>query len=612
LNRVNTAKERYDKEKENEFSVEKEKWRSDVITRAANGEDPDKLLEEIDQRRAQDGMSDAHATSLAREVITKSASADARAAKEAKATPKPSGALDNPEVQRAAVTAVRRIQASMSDPDPKNWISAEQATNEVLDVANKYGANKTDVEDLVKRMLATEQSEYERQVAAVKAANEKYKNEQGIKDQVDVTLSRGIGLADVKGNLTATNSTGHQVQVSAQEYGVQKLKEKAIAEYKQHVAEYQQTGGAQGMPEDQASAEVFSVVYTALAKQGVVDTEAQREWQGALRGNIMDPTTKLPSTAAKKAFDAYLQLKSNPNIPQSYLDKIFDDPNVAGLLATADYMRGDTLDLETALVNADARLSNREVDPTRKLQRDVVFNATVQKKTDEFLNERWGSATWGATLFGKEAQGEDEKFLLANSEAARRYVSDMADAAYMTNPNIPPEVAVQMGIDKLKGNVDQAGGNLFVTRGGALGPQLGLREPGALDVAVEEYLLQIGPGVPGWRTDFGTLTAQERGVLSWLDAGAAVSDATGVNVAGKRTPAYSAIYNPRSKSMIIDLYLDKERTKLLGKPIVIPMDEVVQRYQDKRRDPGTWESLVNGAMRRTKDLPKVIEFFDSP
>jgi spore germination cell wall hydrolase CwlJ-like protein len=611
IDEVIKAKKRFDDKKLTEFNTGNIKFEDDIKARAEKGEDRDSILADIDKRRASGLMNDAQARALA------------------------TGALDKIRAESKGDNATQ-----MANPDmlgelgglyqgiASGSLEFKSAAAQGKKIAEKYGATEKDVQKIVGKMFTEDQSYQTRLREKVEAAVKTKAEQDGIKANVDRALSNGNGLAHVTGSLKATNNRGNPVTITAEEYGVQQVKDKWAKEITTSV-----NNGT--LDRSQAKGMLERKVALELQNHGVVDKETVDQINGSLQGNIVKDGKV--SDEARQAYDTWLNLKTTGDISPAYMAKLVPDPTTRNLLEHAFLFDGGTLSKDQALLKAHEVLNDPNRDPNDKINKDVVWKQKLDVDLKRVLLER----THGSFLdswFATKDPSERER-ILTNNTVAQNYVTQRAEMYHALEPREHGEVSLEKGLQDLQRNSTPVMGNLVITKPGKeLSKTMGLDGfgPDAAEAAIEKYVRdngaklwpqaydEQGSTLLGGKRMFDTTTNPVTGANSAYDHQSKIAGAISTlgtidrqfspqgiaraisskyenpdNLTGSRrdAPPVHITYDAENGIMTVDLYKDAEMKQTLGSPKHLNVKAIGAEYAKAQTEPTRWAKTWNSMFK---------------
>jgi spore germination cell wall hydrolase CwlJ-like protein len=617
IDEVIKAQKRYDDKQQTEFNVGREKYRTDILGRAENGEDINTILADIDAKHTSGFMNDANARSLAASAADKVRTANGEKSK-----------LSNPDMLNELGGLYQNIATG---GDFKSM--AEQGKK----IADKYGATEKDVQHIVGKMFSDSQTYQNKMREEAKVAAKTKLEQDGVKSGVDRAISQGYGLKNTTGSVKVTNDAGLPETVTAEEYGVRQIKDKWGKQYSDAVQNGQMTIG-------QAKPELERKVALELQTHDVVDKQMSGQLQGALSKNIISKSGSVTPEAIQ-AYDSWLTLKTTPNITPGYLAKVVPDNGTRTLLETAYMLDSGTLSKEQSLLKAHEILNDPNRDPKDAINKDVVWKQKMDVDMPKTLLARTDPGFFNR-LFGTYDKAERERILTSN-KTAENYVNMRADAYHFENPNEPGEVSLTKGLQDLQAHSTPVMGNLIITKPGKeLASTMGVAGfgPNAAEDAMKTYFEKNGAKIWGasWTDRVGT---QVGGRTVSDNLSNAVSDSSTLPVGYDRpskfsnamhsianfdrefspqgiaraiapgkfdsadhykgeeahpsSPPLSMTYNAELGVMTVDMYADKEMTRTLGAPKHFNVRSIGNEYAKEQTTPTTWAKAWNGLFKGT-------------
>ena len=599
IDEVLKAQKRYKDKQQTDFSVEREKYRNTIMQRAEGGESVDAILADIDKQHKAGFLNDTNARALA-----------SSAADKIRAQDKDTSKLSNEDMLSELGGLYQQIATG---GDFKTLAVQGKA------IASKYGATEKDVQQIVGKMFSDSQQYQTNMRNEVKAAAKTKLEQDAIRATVDRSLSQGYGLKNATGSIKVTNDAGQPETVSAEEYGIRQIKDRASKQYADAVSSGKMTMA-------QAKPELERKVVLELQNHDVVDKQMQAQYVGSLSGNIIDKDGSI-KPAARAAYDSWLTLKNTPGISPGYLSKVVADDKTRSLLETAFLLDAGDLSKDQALLKAHEILNDPNRDPNDKISKDVVWKQKLDVDLDKVLLERTHPGFLGS-LLARTDRNERERILTDNS-VAKNYVINRAEAYHFQNPNEHGEVSLTKALQDLQANSVPVMGNLIITKPGKeLDKAMGVSGfgPTAADEAVSSYIRKNGEKLWGKSyTDrentsignavsaVGTFDRQfsPQGIAKAISPSfESASDLKGSRADG---PPVSITYNAELGIMTVDLYKDSDMKQTIGSPKHFRVKDIGAEYSKEQTTPGswatTWNSMFKGTAKAIRELPtnKTIE-----
>lgn len=556
---VQAAASAFQKQQMDNFDAGEEKWRGSVVERASTGANLDSLLAEIDERVKSKEMSDSDAQALARQAISNSNKFKS----------------DGNDLSGNAdyLTEVGSLYQQVKT----GGLDFETATEQAKSIGKKYGAGDNEVNRVIGQMFSDDQSRQDSVRNEAKAASKKFQANEAKKSKVEAAIARGAGLGTVDGNIDTANAAGENTTISSKQYGVNVIRERAVERAKQNVE--------QGMDQGDAMSQMYKETFRELQKQDVVDEETKAQFIGALSGNILNKDGSLRADA-RQAYDVYQMLRSAPDISTSYLAKTIENTEVRALLETAYKLDAGNLTGEQALLRSHELLNDKNVDMDRKVAKDAVWSG----KRDRVIREQLykdGKSWWSGWREGVVLSPEQRTLLDKHAYKAESYIAQRADAFYLENQNITPEVALDMAKQDLQKNSSVVLGNLLLTNDAEpLKQVMGLEqfEGDAAGKAMEDYIYQFGPQIFGdqWPED----------AIQHTQYMAAAG-----NTGFRRDARVSIRYNTTSQQIEVDLFDDMAKGTTKGMTRRIAVAEIGEWYSDQNTKNDMWDNMWNSLYR---------------
>ncbi|WP_052832936.1 cell wall hydrolase [Bradyrhizobium sp. LTSP885] len=593
VDEVIKAQKRFNDKQQTEFNVDREKYRNDILSRAEKGDNLDAILADIDKTHKAGLLNDANAKALAQSAADK-----------IRAEGKESSKLGNVDMLNELGGLYQQIATG---GDFKTV--AEQAKK----IATKYDATEKDVQHIVGKMFADSQSYVNTMRSEAKTLAKDRAEQDAQKASVQRALSNGWGLGNISGTqIKITNDHGQETKVSAQEYGIQQIKDKWSKEYSDKVSRGE-------MQAADAKPALLRSVMLEMQQHDVVDKQTQAQLTGGLSGSLVDKDGKLKQSAVD-AYDAWLSLKTAPAISPGYLSKVVGDDNTRSLLEQAYLLNSGDLNNAEALLKAHEMLSNPSRDPNDRIKKDVIWDQTLKTKMDAALLERT-SHGFLPTLFQTEDRSNREH-ILRNQSIATKFVTDRAEVYHQMNPNESPEVSMEKAIQDMQARATPVLGNLVIDRPGKeIAKEMGVKGYGATAVedAVGAYVEKYGDKLWGksWKdrvpgsvgNALGHAASFEKsfspeGIASAIAPGK-FDNVTNYNNERALSPPVHVTYDAEMGVMTVDLYKDATRKQTLGNPMHIKVKSIGDEYNKDQQSVGTWtrawDNMFRGAGKAIKD-----------
>lgn len=571
IDEVIRAKKAFDHKKSTEYNAGREQWRSDFLGRVERGElNAKAATEEIEKQVKSKQLDDTQARALAHSATDKirqlsSGSGDSK--------------LANPDMLQEIGVLYQKVQTGA------DFVTA---ANEAKAVAQKYGANESDVKSIVGHMFTIDQS-YKTKLRAeaegIIAAKEK---REIVTNQVDRALSQGHSLGLVRGEkIEVVDERGQKRSVTPQEYGIMQIKDKWAKLYTDQVNSGTLSEGA-------AKSEIVRKTFLELQKHDVVDTRTQAELVGALSGNILSSDGKV-KPEARQAYDAYLIMRSTSGLKEGYVAKTIENTDVRNLLETAYQLDSGDLNKDQALIKAHELVNNPNVDINAKLSNDAAWRAKMSVETSTKLAELANNGWWDLFTYSNYNSADTTR-LKTHTAIAENYVAQRANLYHLQYPNQDGSVSVKMAVQDLQNNAVSVAGNLIISRPGfELNKAMGVSGygPQAVDDAVKDYISTNGKNLwPGSVSIFEKLTGMSGNRNSYEGL------TPRFRQNGIRSPDLSITYNAESRVLMIDLVVDPVTGKTLGDPKPIFAHEIGAAYNKKRTTPGAVETMFDSMFNK--------------
>ncbi|QOE32161.1 hypothetical protein CPT_Paso_044 [Rhizobium phage Paso] len=455
IDKVLKAKDRFDAEQAKKFDIEDVKFSNGILDRAAAGEDIEVLYKDIDERVKSGAMLDEKGTSLAnaaasalraeRKAETNRLEGEARKQQEAK-----DSVFSNPEFLQEIGGLYQQIGAGSID--------FETATENAQFIADHYGANSEDVKNLLGRVFEKDQAAKTelRNKAASTASAAATSNRN--KAEAESAIGKGVGLGMATGNVNVKNEDGTTSQMTTQEYGIMLIKQQALID---NTTTVQGDSAVSKVPKVNEAA-VIAQTFEALQRQDVVDKQTQAQMRGALLGDIIDPKTKAPTSAATEAYDMYTAMRNNPAITDAYTAEAIGDSYTRNVLELAYKLDAGNLSGPEALVRAKAAIDGGW-DETRNISSDVVFKQKAQAAGVE-LTKAIAEPGFFSWLGGSFDQTEIDRAVKSGSGLLAQRLGEVADGYAAQYPGQDPDVTLELAKQDIKRDAKVIAGNVMLIR----------------------------------------------------------------------------------------------------------------------------------------------------
>jgi spore germination cell wall hydrolase CwlJ-like protein len=562
---VEKAAAAYDKDQLDKYDADDEAWRAGILEEASKTGDIDTIRQKIGERVASKDISDNEAQSLARQAATE--------IEQAKAKQK----ITDQQALNGNI-AYQRELGGLYQQISSGDLSFEDAGLQAKEIAKIYGASEQEVGQVIGQMFSLDQQRKNSVRAQAEQLAIQTNKDNLKKSEVTQAIARGTGLKLLDGQIVGTGE-------SQQEYGVEVIKQKHIAEWNKKV----EAGEV-----DQATAVAGAIrgYSIELQKQGVIDKKWQTQTVGALVGAIRAKDGTLNEDALQ-AYDAYKIMRDTPEISDGFIAQQVGDDKVRALLETAYKLDGGNNTGGIALGRADEILHDTLRDPNDTIPRDAIWQRQFDKGIKAVIDAKSNPGFW-SRLFGNRApEGETDR-AMKNKDRAGTYVQNRADVIYLQNPNIDPEVALKMATDDLEQHSTVIAGNLIVTPEQPLAEAMGISQFGtdAPDKAVTEYIRKYGERIwgdeyterkrslYGENVTYGIGSSMTMGIPNMPQPLATVDD-----------PPMRITYD---RGLItVQLYKDEAKGILLGEPRRFKADAIGQEFYDSQTKLTGWDDMWN-------------------
>lgn len=569
IDEVIRAKAAFDHKKSTEYNAGREQWRSDFLGRVERGELNTKAAtEEIEKQVKSKLLDDTQARALAHTATDKIRQLNSGG----------NTKMDNPDFLQEVGALYQKVQTGA------DFVTS---ANEAKVVAQKYGASESDVKTIVGHMFSIDQSyknKLRTEAEGLIAAREK---REVVTNQVDRALAQGHSLNLVKGEkLEVTDEHGQKRSVTPQEYGVMQIKDKWTKLYTDQVNSGKMSPGA-------AKAEIIRKTFLELQNHDVVDQRTQAELVGGLSGNIIGSDGKI-KPGARQAYDAYLTMRTTPNLKDGYVAKTIEDPYVRGLLETAYNLDSGDLNRDEALLKAHELLNDKSRDPNAKLSDDIAWRTKMASEASTAVKGMSNTGWWDMFTYDRY-NSKDAARLQKHSASAEAYITNRANLYHMQHPNEDAKVSIAKAVQDLQNNATSVAGNLIIAEPGfELHKAMGVsgHGPRAADEAVKDYLIEHGPTLwPGKRSSFEKAFGMQGNTKSFDGMTPRINSP--LNTA---TPPVVITYNPQLGVLLIDLL--NENGTALGAPKPVYARDIGNAYNKKMSTPGVMERVFDNMFNK--------------
>lgn len=596
IDEVIKAKKRFDDKQQTDFSVDREKYRNSIMDRAEKGEDYNTILADIEKTHKAGLLNDANARALAQSAADKIRAEAASS----------SSTLGNIDM----LNELGGLYQQIATGGDFKTLAAQGKK-----IAEKYGASEKDVQHIVGKMFSDSQSYLNTMRSQAATLAKTAAEQEGVKSGVSRAMAQGYGLEHVTGSVKTTNDAGQPVTVTAQEYGIQQIKDKWAKQYTDAVSSGKLTAA-------QAKPELERKVMLELQNHNVIDKQTQAQMVGALSGNILNKDGTL-KTGAVQAYDTWLTLKTTQGIKPDYLSKVVGDDATRTLLEHAFLLDAGDLSKEQALLKAHELLNDPNRDPQDKINKDVIWRQKMDVDMKKVLLDRTAPGFFDA-LFGQADRSERER-ILTNNKVAENYVNTRAEAYHFQNPNERGEVSLEKALQDLQAHSVPVMGNLIISKPGKeLDKTMGVQGfgPRAADDAISGYLRKNGEKIwgkaytdqqPSSVGNFVRSVSDADRVFSPQGIAAAISPKTFDSVDNykgetPKAPPMYITYNAELGVLTVDLYKDSSMKQTLGMPKHFNVKSIGAEYVKEQTTPGSWAKAWNSMFKgTTKAIKDVLE-----
>lgn len=460
IDAVMKAKEKWQIEQDKKFDADDLAFEDDILRLAGDGTTTrEDIFERIDQRIAAGQMSDAQGRTLASRAAGEIRAFDEKNGEESKSV------FGDTDFLQEIGGVYQQVQAGMD---------FETASVAVTELADKYGAEQSDVERLLGRVFELDQARQNKLRAKAEQAAAQTETSNVNKAEAERAIARGFGLADSTGQVRVTNPDGSVVKMSAKEYGIETIRTRAMQD---HAGD---------------TSQVAHSFFTQLQRQGIVDKKTQAQMVGALTGQIIDPKTKKVTDAAEQAYDLYTILKQDPEINDGYLSEVVGDSYTRQILELAYTLDAGNLTGPEALVRAKA-LADDEHAPKDTFARTDAFRAMTDVASEELITElsEPNLLPW---LIGSYDHNEVEQAVSTGGDMVRNRLMLAADSYKLQYPWQDPTAALELAKQDIKRDMKIVSGNVILTPDN-LAQKMGISNPENVNEAFKGFIKANGANI---------------------------------------------------------------------------------------------------------------------
>ncbi|QWY83435.1 cell wall hydrolase SleB-like protein [Rhizobium phage RHph_X3_9] len=575
VDRVMKARERYETEQEKKFDAEDIQFEDDILRLAGDGKTSlADINKRIEDRIAAGGLLDEQGKSLARAAASqmraedkqKATKADAEAERQAKIK---DSVFSDPSFLKEIGGVHQQIKTGAID-------NFEDAQAEATKIAERYGADADDVAKVLARVFELDQGRQDsmRQRAAAEHAKAAESNER--KAEAERAIAKGYGLKDATGDVKITNADGHEVKLSAKEYGIELIKAQAKEKYGQNVPA------------------ISNDVFTKLQQQQVIDPQTQQQFVAAVKGNFVDEKKGTVSKDAQEAYDLYQLLKTNPRITDEFLADQVGDAYTRNLFALAYRLDAGNQTGPEALIRAKAMMDKgSDIDPNATIARDAVFNTEASKASRDLVTELASPSFWSTkAFFATFDPKEIERAVSTGAAAVERTLKSYADTYHIQYPGQDPAVSLELAKADVKRDTKVVAGNVIITKD-KLHEKMGLKNDHA-DDAIKTYVEKFGASMFG--EVYNTKHAQ---ALS--EAGSVFDVLPGGQRGLQRHVPLKVQWLPNvgeNGAFRIGLIDDVKTGKMVGREAVIPAERIGGYYINQEKQPNALQNIFTKTKRK--------------
>lgn len=348
---IKRAHDSFLKERQNEYNMDYERARHNVLEEAASGVySDDEMFYKLGEVHAQFGQSDAEMRRVHTEMqdVLKNQSL---------------GVWQEPDRQ----LELMEIKAQVLDGQK----SAEDAVKEAVEIGKMYGADEKATEAAVAKII-------------------------GAQEQVN-TKERNLMTSTAKAGRKALKTREDATALIARDIlgtGTEAEQEAGIAVAEQKIIEDLQDNNT---PPQEMRGLASQMMSNVLVRNDVVDKKRASAMRAAV-ANPIGPDGK-PTERAVEALGFFLDLKHGAKAQPEYLTRMFaDSPKTLEMLYTAeDHMIGDA-DLDTALLKAHDQVTSPATMARIKDKQSMLRDGVMQSRVKEMIIEDSGMSDtfWNA------------------------------------------------------------------------------------------------------------------------------------------------------------------------------------------------------------------------
>jgi spore germination cell wall hydrolase CwlJ-like protein len=365
VRQVQNAKDGYDRQQRDKFSLEDAKWSAGLKQRITSNElTLDAAHKEIQDRYDSKKLSDASAKSLVAETMQIESAKDKQINMD-------------PEYQRGIANIYAAVR---KDP---NTYSAEWADAEVRKLSAQHKVPTSQVTNILSQVWSTETSAkaaIEKEVARV-AEETKVRNETVTK--VQSALAQGRGLNNVTGDIDGK---------PAKEWAMEQYKASLIKGEAQNIDGYMKNGLSQEEAMRKADADANSKFWRMMQQQGgLVYQKDADNLTAAVSGNIVDSSGKV-SKQAVEGLDMWMRLK-DVDPTGTYGGQYAKTNEAKNLLMNAERFVSIGFDAEPALRKAH-EFVGKGLTEQPDISKMKNFQEALKTGLGESFNNVFNTGTW--------------------------------------------------------------------------------------------------------------------------------------------------------------------------------------------------------------------------
>ena len=453
VRQVQSARERYDREQANKFSVDKAAWDNTLIKRVENGElTVEEAGKEISAKYDAKQLSDTGAYGLMQQVYNASS-------KESK------DIVQKPELLRGLANVYQSIRT-----DPTTY-TAEWAQTKIEALADQYGVPKKQLEARIAEAWQTEESaKIDLNNKAVSAAQKRQQVEAKMAE-VQTAVAIGRGLNNIDGDINGK---------PAKQWGIDLMRKDLIEQHTKQLDKWTTsvTQGGLGMSQEEAqrkaAAAVDADLWGKLYQQGgIVDEETAEAMTAGASGVIIDSKGEVAQSAIE-ALDTYMRMQIAPGVGAGYASKYFYNEDARNLMMNAERFARGGFDLETALRKAN-EFTKDGLGAAPDVRTTDNFRGKLYDASRDNFDKLMGQPSW----FSQSGVNVgDEAYAKTHMDQLRSAVGNRAWAYFAAEPQNDPSVIIKKAAEDVANEGSIVGGNILIPtrKGNSVRDQMGLSE----------------------------------------------------------------------------------------------------------------------------------------